>query len=238
MIGKGCGRVSRFRWRGASVALDAAGGIASLGRGGADSGSAPGTTGSSTDTLPLRGNRHRDLSRVLFTYSHVRHVRACSPASRGVVLATPGVSRSVPAVMYGAGRHGSSQQDAARRFLGLALKPPGMHGGMALRDDGLRTSIRRAGAHHRTTASAYVAHSIRRSRARTSSIVSRTSLSRNNPSQPINHTDALDGRASPCYRGVCGERKASSSCGIFTAGVSTSEAIQRSGGTRRCDHRS
>ena len=124
MIGKGCGGVSRFRRRCASVAPDAAGGIARLGGGGARSGPGTGTTGSSTDTLPLRGDHHRSGARVLFTHSRLRQVHARSPARRGVVLAAPGVSRSVPAVMHWAGRHGSSQQDAARRFLGLALKPP------------------------------------------------------------------------------------------------------------------
>ena len=118
MIRKGCGRISRFRWRGASVAPDAAGGTASLSRGGARSRSATSTTGSSTGTLRLRSDRDRGRPRVLLTYSRVRQVRACSRRRRGVVLAASGVGGSVSVAGSWAERHGSGQQDlTASRLL-------------------------------------------------------------------------------------------------------------------------
>jgi len=121
---KSCGRVSRFRWRGASLASDATGSIATLSGGGARSGSATGTKGSSTGTLRLRGDRDRGRPRVLLTYPRLLQVCARSRRRRGVVLAASGVGRSVRVAGSWAGRNGSGQQDTAARLLGLALMAP------------------------------------------------------------------------------------------------------------------
>ena len=129
MIAKGLrsiGRALRRRGRHASLAADAAGGFAPLGRGGAGTGSATGPTGSSAGTLRIRGDYHRGRPRLLLINSPIRQVRARARRRSGVVLAASGVGRSVRAPGNWAERHGWSQQHTARRFLGLGLERPNL----------------------------------------------------------------------------------------------------------------